>query len=166
MNKLKMPFLWAIFTAIVFFSCGDIVDPDISIYNIPENDCDIRVISFQKVYSYFHNQISFGEIINECKNGDTIALTCGLYDNMGTYWDNLPESVISRVITSRGDITFVKLFDKPNTTYTDEWPPPQRRYNSYIIILNNKSYRDGDVITAEIKDKNKILKTILNVRSK
>jgi len=178
MNKLKMPFLWVIFTAVVFFSCGDAVDPDIGLYNIPENDCDLRNIEFVKIYTYYNDwywfsrtspykvRMNYAEDINDCKIGDTIALECCLYDNMGTYWYNLPESVIVRVTTSRNDISFIKLFDDPHRGYEDSWPPPARRYYSHIIILNNKYYRDGDILTVEIKDKNKILKTTLNIRSK
>jgi len=88
-----------------------------------------------------------------------------LHDNM-SYWDNLLELVIVRVTTDGRDIAFIKLFDNPETIYSAEWPPPSRLYSSHIIILNNKFYRDGDVLTAEIKDNNKILKTTLNLRSK
>jgi len=89
---------------------------------------------------------------------------CGLYDNMGTYWHNLPESVIVRVTTSRKDISFIKLFDDLNRTYEDTWTPSPRRYNSHIIILNNKFYQDGNVITAEIKKGREIQRITLNVR--
>jgi len=175
MQKIKMPLLWAIFTAVAFFSCGDVTDPDISPYNIPENDCEVKYIGFAKVYVFYSDwllrnspykvRMGFGESINDCKIGDTVTLVCDLYDNTGTYsWEYFPESVIVRVTTSRGDISFIKLFVNFNISYSDELPPAPRRYNSHTIILNNRSYRNGDILTAEIKDKNKILKTTLNIK--
>jgi len=185
MKKIKMPLLWAIFTTIVFFSCGDaVVD-----YKI------VKDFSFVKLYlesysnSYIDTITIVGErtTINECMVGDTIGLICFV----GVPY---PESVTVRIITSGGDEEFIKILDTPDIAYLLVWPHGHL-YSAYLpnedmyphlpepFLLSNIpiSYKskpkvrdgilsvspNGDVITAEIRKGREIIqKTTLNVRSK
>ena len=146
-----------------------------------------RDILYGKIVEYVNSYP-----ITECVVGDTLAFSCGIED----YWlkDGMPKSIIARITTSKGDIELVKLIENTDIGYSGEWPlpcnfitylPTERMYkklpkqflhyhNLQTKITSKCNPRngilsispDGDILTAEIITKNKILTTTLNVRSK
>ena len=173
MKQLK--FLLLILLAITFASCYSINDPC-----LPEQEIRVYYLNFVKftVRSSFDNK--FSHLVyyetTECTVGDTIGLSCGIYDGIGTYWINLPESVTATITSSKGDIEFVKLFDNPNVGYLAPVPPPPRNYIDYTNYLPEPSIehtiinelvsnsQDGDILTAEIRGKNQTLRATLTVK--
>jgi hypothetical protein len=191
--KIIMPLLWAIFTAVAFFSCYDAtVDDDLD-YKVVENSlsfvkCDVNSFFYNYIYIITVSRIN---TINECMVGDTICLICGVdYSDSGI----LPESVTARITTSRGDIEYIELLDAPDGFYFHVLPSPPHQYVAYLpnedmypnlpepFLLSHIPIKyesefevkngilsvspDGDVITAEIINGCQSQKTILNVRSK
>jgi hypothetical protein len=131
----------------------------------------------------------------ECVVGDTLVLCGGIEGYDHGHNKSIPKSVIARLTTSKGDIEYVKIGVNVNGYNTSEFPPPPWGYFAYLLpermytrlpkeISRFPNLRtkitskciprngilsispDGDIITAEIITKNKILTTTLNVRSK
>ena len=166
LKQKKILLLWIFLSMVIFSSCDDVVKTDINLYSrhpLPKQNIEIIKMSFAKVYIYPYYWMSWDD---EFKIGDTIALTCNIYDAEGT-WYNLPKSVTARTTKSRESVTdvgFIELFENHYVGYAAIVPHPPFLYNSNFIILSSKSFRSGDVLTAEINAKNKILKTTLTIK--
>ena len=161
MSNIKKINILCLFLSIAtFFSCGDAVNTNTNLGNLPENNVEIAYIDFVKISidPYFKLQIT--EKITECMLGDTIGLAVGVWDTLYS-WNNLPKSVIARITKPSGEMRLLILSEDTNGSYTQEVPPPPRRYIIYLSTLKNEM-----LLTAEIKTKDTILQTILNVRSK
>ena len=186
MLKPKIIFLLYLFLFIAtFFSCGDVVDP-------LKDKIGISDLSFAKVslkvsvYAPGEEEIkSFPSVpITECMVGDTISLMCRVWPG---YTES--ESITVRITTLKGDKEFIELFYNPYLLYIqsyeyivyllneDMYPnlPEQLllshipiRFESNPVVGNNilSVSPDGDIIKAEIKNKNQTQTAILNIRSK
>jgi hypothetical protein len=195
LKQNKIFLLWLFIAMLIFFSCGDVADPSIAEQSTEITDFKFvkvrKVSSYDGKFEAFHHYP-----ITECVVGDTIGLGCGIGWDPIHHWSNLPESVTARITTSKGDVEFVKLFEHPYVGYLDVYPPPPRNFivhipnedmyhnlpEGFLSFNNNLRLQitlecnpkdgilsvspDGDVLRAEIKNKGKTLKAILDVRSK
>ena len=184
MLTLKIIFLLCLFlSAVSFLSCGDINNTKIQNYPY------ITYPSFAKVYHYQTTDCFFFYPTNECVMGDTMGLTCHIYDTIDTNWP-----IIAKITTLGGDEEFIKLFENHDAAYIGIVPcgleyiayflnedmcsdlPQKLLLSSHIPIrfeskpeLQNGILSispDGDVLMAEINYKNQTKKVILNIRSK
>ena len=149
-NTKKISILCLFLSIATFFSCGDVIDT--SLDALPESNTEITYLCFVKISIEPYYKMPLYEEITECMIGDTIGLACGVD------WLNRPKSVTARISTLRRVIGFVKLFEDDNAYYLDGAPC---RYVAHIA-----TFQDENVLTAEIKTKDTILQTTLNVRSK
>jgi hypothetical protein len=172
MLKQKIIFFLCLFlSAGVFFSCGDVNNPNVDLYPLEEQNINICSFYFGKI---FVNGSPNAMEITECMPGDTIGLFCLIYDGNGTYQDNLPNSVIAKITTSEGTgfITLRHYTEKGMGTGGEVIPPPlfygariaELKYSTRSGLLS--FFKHEKVITAEMKGKNQTLKTTLTIRSK
>jgi len=173
MKTLKIPLRWAIFTAIVSFSCGDAVDP-------LKDDAIITDIAFYKVgYNAFPE---FGENwltqlrVDKYKVSDTMAIW---FETRTTGFYPPPVArVISHKTGDSQDINFV--IDPTLNWWFIELNSTRFEYIGYISPVKHISYADklipdpskkqlkidikGDTLTAYIKNKDQILTITIPVK--
>ena len=164
----KILLLWLFITTISFFSCGDVNEPDHNVGTLPEQNIEVFYLNFVKIsvnstFDNKFNQLSYYET-TEYAIGDTIGLQCGIYDGIGTYWENLPESIAVKITSSKGAVEFTQLISNTYLTfYPAVYPPFPHNYFTHMnrFVLNSQY---GDTLTAEIRGKNQTLRATLTVK--
>jgi len=178
MKKIKIPLLWAIFTAVAFFSCGDVSSPEDDndirniFNNLSEKDTVGRIINFaflkgkcfidNNVVAYLHDAY----VIDECGASDNIILRC-CFDRQ-SYFGPLIAKVTSY---KTGDIKYISFYEE-GYIYEMSFPPPPMYYIGRLHLSPTRRTGNGlkvslggDILIVEINSNPKITKT-LNVRSK
>jgi len=179
MKNLKISLLWAIFTAVVFFSCGDNVDSLNDTKNSVVLEGDIIDVAFLKVghdkiqlspEQYWLTQLR----VDEYRIGDTMAIWC-----VTKPAGSLPTG--ARVISHKtGDVQDINFVYDPqiygriqvfrNITESIAYISPVEHISvdkPLIIDPTKKQLRinpKGDILTVKIKYKDQILTKTVIVR--
>ena len=163
MQKLKVPLLWAIFTAVAFFSCGNVSSPS-------EED-DHRVIDFQFLKGKYYVDEKYpilGEVyaIDECTIGDSVILRC-LSIPVGS-------SLIAKITSYKTkNVIHISFLEQGGLTYTANYPLPPMFYLCRFCVsdVGGKSNvlkvsPDGDMLIVEILNSNPQIIKSLNIKNK
>lgn len=154
MKKIKLPILWAIFTAMVFFACGDIADPLLDGYD----DGDMSYYSGITIGAKFikvgempildHNTHWYWSVyiedkeINEFRVSDIMAIFCVIGHAPQVYPPRFP--IDARIMSLKtGDVQYISFVQDP-INYA-AWMMPTYWYIAYISPVKYVKYEDGSV---------------------
>jgi hypothetical protein len=178
MSKAKMPLLWAILIAMVFFACGDrVVDPfdgydgyddgDIRYYGVIVNAKFVKVgqIPRPDLNTYLLTE----QEINEYRVGDTLAIHCVISISLNSYGEYKTMlqspgvyqtgyiSPIARIMSHKtGDVQYVSFVGDPITTSQFGTPIFEIAYISPVKLKDEPTFQYGQLIPDPKKKQLKI----------
>jgi hypothetical protein len=175
-----MPLLWAIFTAVVFFACGDTVDPSNYGKNVITEGDITNIITDVAFYKVGYKRLPEGGYwltlrrVDEYRGGDTMVIGFATEVN----YDELPPIVAKITSLETGDVQNINFVRDPISRSFAEY---QRFFwIGYISPVKHESEKEpllpdptkiqltidpkGDKLTAEIICNGQTLTKTITVR--